>query len=100
MIVRMSSNLSLNSVGFEPGLLYIVPTSRLDLVISYVHIQHLGRILSDLGFGLLGLNTLSRIIPDLARPAYIGGLARLPSAQPAYIRQCEQEKPNEHEGSV
>ena len=38
-------------------------------MLSCVHIKHLGRIISDLGLGLVDVNTLGWIISDLARPA-------------------------------
>jgi hypothetical protein len=53
-----------------------VPVQCFVLNTHCVHIQHLGQILSDLGFGLVYVNALSRVLSDLARPAYIGGLRR------------------------
>ena len=37
--------------------------------LSCVHTNNLGWLLGSLGFGLVGLNTLSRITSDLARSA-------------------------------
>jgi len=43
--------------------------------LSCVQIRRLNRIITDLRVGSPDLNTLIRVISDLARPAYIGCLA-------------------------
>jgi hypothetical protein len=40
----------------------------LNCILICVHTKHLGRVIPDLGIVLLGENTLSRVIPDLAVP--------------------------------
>ena len=69
----------------------------LDLFLSGVHTKHLGRIISGLGFGLVGVDTLKPLSHQISVPVYkwyTTSVAWCETGMPAYVSDLPN-PPNE-----